>query len=393
LLRSLPKRLSAEGLHQRPQLSFFIGLAPSPNPASFWVAHGSRSQQAAVTLKVFLTGGTGFIGRPLTRALLSRNWSVTALVRNPQGPQAQAVAALGAGLVAGDITDRESVRAGMLGADVVVHNAGSYEYGVTGERRRLMHETNVSGTDNVLGLALEQGIHRTVYVSSTMYFGGTGPEPRDESYERQRPYHSYYEQTKAEAHLVAQRYQQRGLPLIIVCPNGVVGPNDHSAYGYFLRLYLNHLMPPCAWAPDVIHSHVHVDDVAEGIALAAEKGRLRETYLLAGDPTRQRDLVQTWMMKPGRMKIRFYIPNWLAKVMFAPMEPLQRALGLPAFISRETVSASMNLNYSSTKAQRELGWVHRPAREMWLSIIDQELVLLANRTKRDVVSRLNPVEE
>ena len=172
----------------------------------------------------------------------------------------------------------------------------------------------------------------------------------------------------------------------------MVGPNDHSVYGYFLRLYLNHLMPPCAWGPDVIHSHVHVDDVAEGIALAAEKGRLGETYLLAGEPTRQRDLVQIWMMKPGGMKIRFYIPDWLARVMFAPMEPLQRAAGLPAFISRETVSASMNLNYSSAKAQRELGWAHRPAREMWLSIIDQELVLLANRTTRDVISRLKPVE-
>ena len=83
-------------------------------------------------MKVFLTGGTGFIGRSLTRALLSRNWNVTALVRNPRSPQAQALDALGAELVAGDITDRESVRAGMAGADAVVHNAGSYEYGVTG---------------------------------------------------------------------------------------------------------------------------------------------------------------------------------------------------------------------------------------------------------------------
>ena len=346
-----------------------------------------------VTLKVFLTGGTGFIGRALTRALLARNWTVTALVRNPRRPPAQALDALGAELVAGDIMDRESVRAGMLGADVVLHNAGSYEYGVTGERRKLMHAVNVTGTDHVLGLALELGIRRTVYVSSTMYFGGTGPAPRDETYQRQQPHRSYYERTKAEAHRVALRFQQRGLPLVIVCPNGVVGPNDHSVYGYFLRLYLNRLMPPCAWGPEMIHSHVHVDDVAEGIALAAEKGRIGESYLLAGEPTRQRDMVQLWMMRPGRMKIRFYIPDWLAKVFFAPMEPVQRAVGLPAFISRETVSASMNLNYSSAKAQRELGWVHRPAREMWLDIIDQELVLLANRTKRDVVSRLRPVEE
>jgi dihydroflavonol-4-reductase len=343
-------------------------------------------------VKIFLTGGTGFIGRPLTRGLVARGWNVTALVRNRHTPQARALGALGAELVTGDVTDRESLRTGMSGADIVVHNAGSYEYGVIGKRRQLMHAINVAGTDNVLGQAFDLGIRRTVYVSSTMYFGGTGLEPRDETYQRQQPFRSFYEQTKAEAHEIALRYQQRGLPLVIVCPNGVVGPNDHSAYGYFLRLYLNRLLPPCAWGPDVIHSHVHVDDVAEGIALAAEKGRLGETYLLAGEPSRQRDLVQIWMTKPGRMKIRLYIPDWLAKVMFAPMEPLQRAVGLPAFISRETVSASMYLNYSSAKAQRELGWLPRPAREMWLGIVDQELLLLASRRKRDLVSRLKPAE-
>ena len=343
-------------------------------------------------MKIFLTGGTGFIGRPLARALLGRGWKVTALVRSPDSPQARTLRALGTELVTGDVADRPSIRAGMSGADLVVHNAGSYEYGVSGKRRALMHAVNVTGTDNVLGEALDLGIRRTVYVSSTMYFGGTGQAARDETYRRHQPHRSFYERTKADAHEIALRYQQRGLPLIIVCPNGVVGPNDHSAYGYFLRLYLNRLLPPCAWGPEVIHSHVHVIDVAEGIALAAEKGRLGETYLLAGDPIRQRDLLQIWMTKPGRMKIRFYIPDWLAKAMFAPMEPLQRAVGLPAFISRETVSASMHLNYSSAKAQRELGWVHRPARDMWLSIIDDELLLLANRKGRDLVSRLKPVE-
>jgi dihydroflavonol-4-reductase len=343
-------------------------------------------------VKIFLTGGTGFIGRPLARSLLGRGWKVTALVRRPDNPQARGLRSLGAELVTGDVADRESIRTGMRGADIVVHNAGSYEYGVSGKRRALMHDVNVSGTDHVLGEALDQGIRRTVYVSSTLYFGGTGMEVRDETYQRQQPHRSFYERTKAEAHEIALRYQQQGLPLVIVCPNGVVGPNDHSAYGYFLRLYLNGLLPPCAWGPDVIHSHVHVDDVAEGIALAVEKGRLGETYLLAGDPTRQRDLIQIWMTKPGRMKIRFYIPDWLAKLMFAPMEPLQRAVGLPAFISRETVSASVYLNYSSAKAQRELGWVHRPARDMWLSIIDEELLLLATRRKRGLVTRLKPVE-
>lgn len=343
-------------------------------------------------MKTFLTGGTGFIGTSLTRSLVARGWTVVALVRKPDSPHARALTKMGAQCVAGDVTDRESMRAGMTGADIVVHNAAWYELGVADNARDLMHAINVTGTDNVLGLALEIGVPRAVHVSSTICYGGTGPEARDETYRRHAPYRSYYEETKAEAHEIARQYQQRGSPLIIVCPAHVVGPNDHSVWGYFLRLYLNRLMPPCAWAPDILNSAVHVEDVGEGIALAAEKGRGGETYLLAGEPMRLRDVLEIWMTRPGGFRVRFYLPNCLATLVFAPLEPLQHLAGLPAFISREVVSASVSLNFSSAKAQRELGWRYRPAREMWLGIIDQELAFLANRKKRDLVSRLKPVE-
>jgi len=343
-------------------------------------------------LKIFLTGGTGFIGQPLTESLVARGWNIVALVRNPNSPQARVLTEIGVQCVAGDVTDRESMRAGMQGADIVVHNAGWYEFGVTANGRKLMHAINVIGTDNVLSLSLELGIPRSVYVSSTVFWGETGSAVCDETWRRQKPYHSYYEQTKVEAHKIAQGYQGRGLPLIIVCPNAVVGPNDHSTYGYFLRMYLNHLLTPFAWAPDVITSRVYVNDVGEGVALAAEKGRLGETYILAGEPSSQREMIESWMTRPGGFKVRFYIPNWLAKVLFAPLEPLQRLIGLPAAISRETVSANFSMNFSSAKAQRELGWTYVPAREMWLGIVDRELELLASRKKRDLVSRLKPVE-
>ena len=342
-------------------------------------------------MKIFLTGGTGFIGQPLTQSLIARGWEVVALVRKPDSPQARALTKMGAQCVAGDVTDRESIRAGMNGTDIVVHNAGWYEFGVTGNDRKFMHTINVTGTDNVLSLALELGIPRSVYVSSTVFWGETGSGLCDETWQRQKPYHSHYEQTKAEAHKIAQGYQQGGLPLIIVCPNAVVGPNDHSTYGYFLRMYLNHILTPFARRTDEEHEPA-TDDVAEGIALAAENGRIGEVYILAGEPSSGREMIESWMTKPGGLKVRFYVPDWLAKVMFAPLEPLQRWVGLPAVVSRETVSANFSMNFSSAKAQRELGWTYLPAREMWLGIIDREIELLARRKKRDLVSRLNPVE-
>src|SRR5258706_11766287 len=103
-------------------------------------------------------------------------------------------------------------------------------------------------------------------------------------------------------------------------------------------------------------------------------------------------MVDIWMTKPGGFKVGLYFPDWLVKVLFAPVEPLERLGGLPAVVSRETVSASVSMNYSSEKARRELGRTYLPSCEMWGGIIDREPELLAGRKKRDIVSRLKPVE-
>lgn len=342
-------------------------------------------------MNVFLTGGTGFIGQPLTRQLLQRGWKVKALVRNPQSPQSRAIQVLGAELVTGDITDLESMRAPMQGVDLVIHNAAWYELGINAEGKKQMQAINVQGTENVLRLASEHTIPRTIHISSTVAFGETGSQMRDETFKRESPYHSCYEQTKSEAHEIAQQYQQRGLPLIIVCPNAVIGANDHSGYGYFLRLYLNHLLIPFGWAPDRFVSPVHVDDMAEGITLAAEKGQIGETYILSGEPHTQREMIAFWGTKPGGFKVLFWMPALIMRILFATMEPLERLLKLPAFLSRETVDANISLNFSAEKARRELGWTCRSPNEAWTVIIDEEIKLRASRQRRDLVSMLKPL--
>lgn len=344
-------------------------------------------------MRIFLTGGTGFIGQPLTQSLLRRSWNVTALVRKPESPSALALHKMGVQLATGDVTERDSMRAAMTGADIVIHNAGYYEFGVDAASKQRMQKINVNGTENVLSLALELGVPRSIYVSTVWAIGESGLELRDETFERNAPYHSAYEQTKTEAHKIAHQYQQRGLPLVIVCPNGVMGANDHSVWGYFLRLYINNLMLPMAWSPNSIFSLVEVHDLAEGIALSVEKSRMNETYFLCGEPRSLREHFAYWAERPGGSQIRFWIPSRLAELTLWPLEPLQRAAGLPAFMSRETVQAgATNLNYSSGKAKRELGWTHKSAKEMWLNVIDGELALLAKRRNRSLVSLLRPME-
>lgn len=343
-------------------------------------------------MKVFLTGGTGFIGQALTRQLLQRQWEVIALVRRPQSPQALVLQAMGAQLVEGDVTDIDSMRSAMQGADLVIHNAGVYEYGISRKNRDQATAVNINGTENVLKLAQELGIARTIYVSSTWAYGVTGDGLKDETFQRNTPFRTFYEATKTHAHETALRYQQDGLPLVIVCPHGVVGPNDHSVAGYGVRFHLNHIMLPFAWAGDVVFTFVHVDDLAEGIALAAERGRPGETYIFTGEPMPMREMYALWAEYPGGFRVRFYMPARVAAVMFAPMEPLQRLLGLPAVLSRETVWAcSENFAFSNQKARDELGWTHRSARQMWHDTIEGEIALRNQRQTRNPIALLKPV--
>ncbi len=115
-------------------------------------------------MRVFLTGGTGFIGQALARVIRDRGWQLDALVRRPDSAPSRYLASLDATLIAGDVTHRESMRAAMARADLVIHNAGIYEFGANAALRQRMQAANVGGTENTLGLALELGKPRSVYV-------------------------------------------------------------------------------------------------------------------------------------------------------------------------------------------------------------------------------------
>ncbi len=342
-------------------------------------------------MKVFMTGATGFIGQAVTRELIKKGWDVTALVRRPDSPQGKAVTALGAQVIQGDILNLDSMQEPMRGADIVIHNAAMYEYGVAGEQKQRMTDINVTGTDNVLSLAMEHEIPRTIYISTTLSFGVTpNDKPIDETFVPEQPFPNHYAQTKTEAHELAMEYQKKGLPLITVCPNAVIGPNDHSVFGYFLRMYINGLMTPFAWDPSVKLSTIHVDDLANGIVLATEKGQLGEVYILSGEALTRHEMLNIWGAKPGGFKVRFYLPTVVVGIQFILIAPLLRLIGLPAFLSWETVQAS-NSYTSSQKAQDELGWSYRSAEDAWIDVIDAEIKLKQERGTRNPIKLLKPV--
>src|SRR5262249_9542155 len=147
----------------------------------------------------FLTGATGFIGGAIARQLVSAGHRVRAVVRNPS--KASALAQLGVELHEGDVTDRETLRRPMTGADAVLHVAGWYTLG--GRDNRDAFRINVDGTRNVLTVMRELGIPKGVYTSTLAVNSDTGGRIVDETYRFDGRHISVYDRSKDEAHRVA----------------------------------------------------------------------------------------------------------------------------------------------------------------------------------------------
>ena len=309
-------------------------------------------------MRVFMTGGTGFIGGHVVRMLRDRGDDVVALVRSPD--KAADLRELGCELLQGDLSDTETMRKGMDGCDAVIHGAAVYKVGIPRSEREPMHEANVHGTENVLDAAIEAGVPRIVYVSTVNVFGNTRGEIVDETYERPKDgYLSVYDETKYLSHQVAKDRIAKGAPIVIVQPGGVYGPGDHSELGNMMeqtRTGKLRLIP----FPDLGLNLVYVDDVAGGILLALDKGRIGESYVLGGQIATMRELVTRTAEISGRKGPTRAMPTAMIK-MAVPIGPLVgKVMGFPPNL-RETISASDGVTYWATddKARSELGYSPR----------------------------------
>lgn len=314
-------------------------------------------------MRVFLTGGTGFIGGEVARLLHARGDEVRALVRT--SAKAGLLRELGCELVEGDLSDEDALRDACAGVDAVVHSAAVYEVGVPEAGRERLVDANVRGTERVLGAALAAGVLRVVYVSTVAVFGNTRGEVADESWSRPADlaFTSSYEQTKVQAHQRALEIAAGGLELVVVQPGMVYGPGDTSELGGLLDRFLAGKLPLLPF-PELGISPVHRDDVATGIVLALDKGPCGSSYVLAGEPITMAGLVAELAAVSGRPAPRAAVPIALLKLAAPFGSFLGPLLGFPPNL-REVLSSSDGVTFwaSSERAQAELGWTFRPLPE------------------------------
>lgn len=295
----------------------------------------------------------------MARQLRERGDDVRVLVRSTaKGAELEA---LGCELVVGDLSDSAAISDGLEGCDAVIHNAAVYEVGIPESEHRAMYEANVLGTERVLTAALEAGTPKVVYVSTVGAFGNTHGQVVDESYEHPgKGFTSYYEQTKYEAHQVAKRLiAERNLPCVIVQPGGVYGPDDHSAIGTQINQFLAGRMPLIAF-PDLGMNMVYVEDLAAGILLALDKGKVGESYILGGQITTMRELIETVAKVSGRKAPTRAMPTAMLKLL-TPIGPVVgKLMGQPPNL-RELISSADGVTFwaKHDKAIAELGYSPR----------------------------------
>jgi dihydroflavonol-4-reductase len=304
--------------------------------------------------RVAITGGAGFVGRAVVRALRDRGDSVVAFVRDPN--RATFLADMGAELVIDDLSDVGRLTERLRGVEGLIHAAGRYRIGIPAAERGAMWDANVGTATRVLDAGVSAGVPRIVYVSTVNVFGNTHGRVVDETFRREigEGFLSWYDETKYRAHDVAEERIAGGAPVVIVMPSQVYGPADNTAVGEQLRLARAGRLRYRA-VDGVRLGFVHADDLAAGIVAALDRGLLGETYVLSGPPATLGEAIAIAAQLGGHASPRLRMPDGLVRA----IAPLGRLIGQPYLA--EIVSASAGVTYlaSSGKAERELGFTTR----------------------------------
>jgi dihydroflavonol-4-reductase len=306
-------------------------------------------------MKAFITGANGFSASHLAKILAQQGDRVVGLVRKTSNLSRLADCQIQ--FVYGDLSDRALLQSAMADVDVVFHIAAYVEYGIIDVPA--MEAANVMGTRHVLEAAQAAGVSKVVYCSTIGIFGDTQGRVIDETFQReQRGYSSVYDRTKYEAQEIVDEFAAAGLPVVTVCPAGILGPDDPH-FGPVLKSFLKGSLK--LWAGgDRITGVVHVDDLAQAMIRAAAVGRNGEKYIISAGELTTREMFAIVGQKQG-ITVPADAPPWLVRGLGYILEFVGRLTGWQPPLSRERVHYVYDrcVRVDASKARRELGWQPR----------------------------------
>ena len=297
--------------------------------------------------RALVTGATGFLGRALCRELLDRGWDVTGTKRASSD-----VPDLDMAWVEADALDRAAVFEAVEGHERIFHLAG---VGLMSADEETVWRVNVEGTRNVLDACRETGAERVVFTSTA----GTrrrddGPADEDD---RAEPVGAY-QGSKARAETLVDEYAAE-YDAVTVHPTSVFGPGDEKFTVRLLALATDPKM--VAYLPGGA-SIVGVEDAAAGIVAAMERGESGEHYILGGENLAYGDALATLARLADGSTPRVRVPAPAIRAAGPVAGVVNDALGTHVFPFNADMArlSTGNLFYDSSKAERELGYEHRP---------------------------------
>jgi dihydroflavonol-4-reductase len=308
-----------------------------------------------------VTGGTGFLGAHVVRALLRRGRSVRGLVRETS--RRTNLEGLDIEVVTGDVTDPASLSRAMAGVETVYHCAADYRLYAADPRE--LYASNVAGTENVLCAASRAGVRRVVHTSSVGALGlAPGGSPADET----TPVEAasmigHYKRSKYDSERIAESWAARGLPVVIVNPSTPVGEYDikPTPTGQMIVDFLNRRMP--AYVETGLNL-VDARDVAEGHILAAERGRIGEKYILGNRNMTLKEILDALSRLTGLASPRLRLPHWVPLTAAAADTLAARLTGRVPRVPLEGVRMSRHkMFFDSGKAVRELDFPQTPVED------------------------------
>ena len=318
--------------------------------------------QSAERVKIFITGGTGFIGTHVVRRLAQTDHKLYCLVRGTSN--ITELKKSGVTLVRGDVTDKDSLLRGMKSCDWVVNLANVYS--MWEPNRDIYFQVNVRGTQNVMECVLETGASKVVHVSTLQVYGKPTDCPFTEKSEVGPVRFSEYAQSKYEGDLIAWKlYKGKALPLVVLYPGGVLGSGDTKATGQ----YLNNLIRcrfPATFFHDVRFNYVYIGDVAHAIYEALEKqNNIGEKYFLGKHRLSFLEFNRITSEISGAPLPKLQVPRSL--VMFSAKLATMWAnlIKKPPYLGMSVDQIRMareGIIADATKVERELGLSYTPIR-------------------------------
>ena len=314
-------------------------------------------------MKIFITGATGFIGTHLVKRLAQTEHTLYCLVRKTSN--IRELKEIGATLVTGDVTDKNSLLEGMEGCDWLLHLANVYSFWES--NKQIYTEVNVEGTRNVMECALETGVSKVVHVSTAATYGKPADSPFVEESAVGSVRFSEYARTKYAGDQIAwELYEKKGLPLVVIYPGSVVGPGDSKASGKYISDLLRRRLPATV-LPNSVLTVVYVMDVVEAIVSAAEKeNNIGEKYLIGKHQLSVGESNEMISEISGVPLPKIRLPDSLAMfnaILLTALADLIKKPPLWGMSTDQIKTMREGFRFDGSKAERELGITYTPIRD------------------------------